>query len=298
MAQRKRSPPTNAISFDLEHWYSATLLRSEVEDPTDRIKDSVGIVLDLLRRHDVRATFFTVGEVAAEFPGLVEEIQNEGHEIGSHGHTHTPLFELTPEEFEDELSRSATAIRRAIGQDPVGFRAPNFSITRKTEWAFRVLQSSPYAYDSSVFPVRTPMYGVSGVSTRPYGISLDNPFPISGRYPSGDDLLEFPLSVLDVGIRLPIAGGFYARVTPLRLLKSGIARLNQRGVPANLYFHPWEFNPDVRRNDVPLHKRFVSFYSIERTEEKLAELFKSFDFGSVYDVLDEQSGGREAVHGH
>lgn len=290
MKRHERTSPTNAISFDLEHWHSATLLRSEVENPIDRIEDSVRIVLDLLRRHDVTATFFVVGEVAAQYPELVEEIRYEGHEIGSHGHTHTPLFELTPEEFEDELSQSATAIRRACGLDPVGFRAPNFSITRGTEWAFRVLQASRYTYDSSVFPVKTPMYGVSGVNPRPYEVSLDDPFPASRSHRPRDTLLEFPLSVVDVGVRIPIAGGFYARVTPARFLKWGIKRLNRRGIPANLYFHPWEFNPDVRRNDVPLHKRFISFHGIERTGEKLGELFNAFDFGPVRGVLDEVAG--------
>ncbi|MDS0295295.1 polysaccharide deacetylase family protein [Halogeometricum luteum] len=278
---------TNALSFDLEHWHSATLLRDEVDDPADRVEESVAIVLDLLRRHDVHATFFVVGELAAEYPRLVRRIRKEGHEIASHGHTHTPLFELTPETFADELRRSSEAIEDAAGVRPRGFRAPNFSITPVTDWAFQVLESSDYLFDSSVFPVKTPMYGVSGASTEPYTVTADSPFGRRNGTPS-NGLVEFPLSVASARVPLPIAGGFYARVLPASVLDRGIRRLNRRGTPANLYFHPWEFNPDVRI-DCSLPKRTVSFAGIERTEAKLDRLLAAHEFGTVGSVLAERA---------
>lgn len=163
-----KSAVENVLSFDVEHWHSATLVRDAVTDPEDHIEDSVEIVLDLLADHDVRATFFVVGEIARTHPDLVARIAAEGHEIGSHGDTHRPLFELTPEEFATELARSTAAIRDATGTTPVGFRAPNFSVTPRTHWAVEALDATQYRYDSSVFPVRTPMYGVSGAPVRPY----------------------------------------------------------------------------------------------------------------------------------
>lgn len=289
MTDRTTGPTTNAISFDLEHWHSATLLESELTDPEDHIERSVEIVLDLLRRHGVRATFFVVGEVADEYPSLVETVRDDGHEIASHGHTHTPLFRLTPDEFEEELSQSAETIERAAGVEPSGFRAPNFSITPRTAWAFRVLESSSFRYDSSVFPLKTPMYGVSGAPLRPYRVERDNPFTATPTNRSADGLVEFPLSATDTKIRFPIAGGFYARTLPVRLLKRGIRHLNRRDIPANLYFHPWEFNPEVRFADCPAHKRFVSFHNIEHTEDRLERLFTSFEFGTVAEVLNRRS---------
>jgi len=286
--------PLNALSFDFEHWHSATLLRPEVTDPIDHIEESTTVVLDLLDRQDVRATFFIVGEVAEEYPELVATIREAGHEIASHGHTHTPLFGLTPEEFEEELATSRGAIRRASGVKPVGFRAPNFSITPQTEWAFRVLESSDYRYDSSVFPLRTPMYGISGAPIRPYRVALDAPFDSLSKERASRGLVEFPLSAVGDRVRLPIAGGFYARLTPTALLRPAIGRLNRRGVPANIYFHPWEFNPAVRTNEPPCHKRFISFYGIERTEAKLEALLSAFEFGTVQGVLEEQElSGRD-----
>jgi len=289
VTDRTNDPVTNAISFDLEHWHSATLLQPEVTNPEDCIKDSVNTVLDLLRRNSVRATFFIVGEVADEYPSLIKTIRDAGHEIASHGHTHTPLFHLTPDRFKEELSRSAEAIERAAGVEPSGFRAPNFSITPRTAWAFRALESSSFRYDSSVFPLKTPMYGVSDAPLRPYYVERDDPFTASSADRSAGGLVEFPLSTTDTKVRFPIAGGFYARVLPVWLLKRGIRHLNGRDIPANLYFHPWEFNPEVRFEDCPAHKRFVSFHNIEHTEDKLERLFTSFEFGTVAEVLNRRS---------
>lgn len=270
------SPVGNVLSFDLEHWHTATLLRDEVGAPTDRVEDSVRIVRERLSDHDTRATFFVVGEVALEYPDVVRALADDGHEIATHGHTHTPLFELTPAEFEDELDRSIDAITDATGTRPIGFRAPNFSITPKTEWAFDVLAESDLRYDSSVFPVRTPMYGVSRAPVRPYRVGGTEPFSDGTDREPG--LLEFPLATFHPMLRLPTAGGFYARLLPTWLLKRGIRNLNRRRIPATLYFHPWEFNPDVPTGSLPAHKRFVSFHGIQGIERKLDALLDAFEF--------------------
>jgi polysaccharide deacetylase family protein (PEP-CTERM system associated) len=279
---------TNALAFDLEHWHSATLLKSSVDDPIDHVEDSVEIVLDILRKRDVSATFFVAGEVAEEYPELIERIWKEGHEIGSHCHSHTPLFDLTPEEFESELDRTSAAIKNAIGVEPLGFRAPDFSITRNTEWAFDVLESKDYLYDSSVFPLSTPLYGVSGAPVRPYHVASDDRFRVDPAGSGADDLVEFPLSAIDLPVRAPIAGGFYARVLPERVLRWGIRRLNRRGIPANLYFHPWEFNPSIQFDSSQYYKRFVSSYGRERIGAKLDGLLGAFDFDTLRSVLEEQ----------
>lgn len=275
----------NVLSFDLEHWYTATLLREEVTDPVDRIEESVGIVLELLERFEVRATFFVVGEVVEKYPDLIREVAEAGHEIASHGHTHTPLFDLSPGAFREELELSATAIEDATGDRPEGFRAPNFSVTPRTRWAFDVLRELGYGYDSSVFPVRTPMYGVKDAPLFPYRVDPRRPFERSGGLET-DGLLELPVAVFHPRVRLPMAGGFYARLLPTAVLERGIRNLNRRGIPATLYFHPWEFNPAVPVDEPPLHKRFVSFHGIERMERKLARLLSTHSFTTCERLID------------
>jgi peptidoglycan-N-acetylglucosamine deacetylase len=275
----------NVISFDLEHWYTATLLRDEVDDPIDRIETSVEIVLDVLDEHETAATFFVVGDVAREYPGLIERVADAGHEIASHGQTHTPLFELTPEAFTEELDASADAIETAIGRRPTGFRAPNFSVTPRTRWAFDALLETGYRYDSSVFPVKTPMYGVNGAPVSPYWVDRRRPF-IDASPTDADDLFELPLAVFHPRVRIPTAGGFYGRILPRWLLSRGISNLNRRGIPATIYFHPWEFNPEVRVDGVPAHKRFISFHGLDRAREKLGELLAAHEFTTCKRVME------------
>ena len=206
---------TNALSFDVEHWYTATLLSDEIRNPQVHIDESVQIVLDLLAEYDVRSTFFIIGAVANEHPELVGKIVDAGHELASHGQTHTPLPQLTPDEFESELKTSRSALEDTTGVSPEGFRAPNFSVTKKTSWAFSKLAASSYQYDSSVFPMRTPMYGVHTTGLRPYQVHLAAPFDSLNPSSRESDIVEWPLAVTDTKPRLPIAGGFYARLLPV-----------------------------------------------------------------------------------
>ncbi|WP_232819699.1 DUF3473 domain-containing protein [Haloprofundus sp. MHR1] len=152
-------------------------------------------------------------------------------------------------------------------------------MTRETEWSIDVLESSDYVYDSSVFPMKTPMYGVSKGSLRPYLVNSERPFEPTTDTTTGESrLVEYPMAVTDTPFRLPVAGGFYARLFPIELLEWGIRRLNRRGIPATLYFHPWEFNPAVSTPDPPFANRFISFHGIDRTAAKLERLLQTFEF--------------------
>lgn len=281
---------TNIISFDLEHWHSATLVQDSVNDPESYLEHSVSIVLDILASHDTRATFFTVGQVANEYPDLISQIFEDGHEIGTHGHTHTPLFDLTPDDFRRELSDSVDAIRRCTGTEPIGFRAPNFSITCETKWAPAILAEHDFQYDSSVFPVKTPMYGVHDAPVAPYHMNPEYPFDPQTDRGSGQ-LVEYPLAVFDASIRLPVAGGFYARVLPQILFERGIRSLNRRGVPATLYFHPWEFNTAIEPPQMAWYQRFISFYGRSKLPNILRNLLEKFEFSSHDCVLETNEWG-------
>lgn len=283
----------NALSFDVEHWHEAALLQDSVTDPTDRIEDSLGRVLQILDRHGVTATFFVVGELAAKYPDLVARIRDGDHELGSHGHVHESVSTFTPRTFRENLARSADAIEDASGVQPSGFRAPNFSVSESVPWVLRELAASDYAYDSSVFPMSTPMYGVAGGPQHPYGVRPDSPFeatpPMDLDSNADRRLIEVPVAVAGRRLRVPVAGGFYARTLPVGVLEWGVRWLNERGIPATLYFHPWEFNPDVVTSAPRIHKRFVSFHGVDTLAGKLDRLLETFAFGTVADVLTDQS---------
>src|SRR5262249_36501341 len=143
----------------------------------------------------------------ARHPDLVRAMAAGGHEIACHGMTHRPLWELDPAGLRDELRASRTVIADILGHDPVvGYRAPTFSLVRRTAWALDVLREEGFRWDSSIFPMRVRLYGVAGA---PAGIYRPSRADLARHDPDGD-LIEFPVAVDALGpLRVPVAGGFY-----------------------------------------------------------------------------------------
>ena len=84
------------------------------------------VVLDLLREHDARATFFVIGERVRERPDDVRRIAAEGHELGSHTLTHPRLTDIGDEEVRAEISGGVDAAQEVLGERLPLFRAPGF----------------------------------------------------------------------------------------------------------------------------------------------------------------------------
>jgi polysaccharide deacetylase family protein (PEP-CTERM system associated) len=150
----------HALTIDVEDWPQSTL---DFSLPiTERAARNTRLLLDILRQHDVRATFFVLGLFAERLPDVVAEIAADGHEIGSHGYSHKPVFGIGPAAFADELSRSVALLEEISGQRVVGYRAPDFSITNESLWALDIIADQGLCYDSSIFPYRNSRYGISG----------------------------------------------------------------------------------------------------------------------------------------
>jgi peptidoglycan/xylan/chitin deacetylase (PgdA/CDA1 family) len=87
--------------------------------------DATPLILDVLKREDVKATFFVLGRHADRWPALVKRMADEGHQIGNHGYFHRKLHRRTPAYVRDDLTRGVEAIERASGVRPRVFRAPH-----------------------------------------------------------------------------------------------------------------------------------------------------------------------------
>jgi peptidoglycan/xylan/chitin deacetylase (PgdA/CDA1 family) len=83
-----------------------------------------GRVLDILAARGVRATFFLVGERAAREPATVRAIAGAGHEVGSHGWSHTSLWLCGPRRTESEIARAKHLLGYLAGAPPTLFRPP------------------------------------------------------------------------------------------------------------------------------------------------------------------------------
>ena len=271
----------NALSIDLEYWYSPELVREYV--PTQKeaqIVEATVPIVDLLDRYKTKATFFVLGEVAEKHPELVKMIFEKGHEIASHAYSHKMLHELGKEKFEEEVSKSVEVLYAITGERPVGFRAPSCSLDNSTSWALEIIAKYGFKYDSSIFPIRTMLYGVPKAPLYPYKPSFQD---IITEDPGGK-LVEFPITAVKLGINIPMAGGFYLRALPLWFVKFAIRRVNKVR-PAIIYIHPWETYSQTPRLRLPLSSRFITYYGIGSSLGKLEALIKDFKFNTVKQVL-------------
>jgi polysaccharide deacetylase family protein (PEP-CTERM system associated) len=274
-----------ALSIDLEDWYHPELVRRSVpaDERTCLVAGATQPILRLLDRYGVKATFFIVGEVAQRAPRLVWQIVQAGHEIGCHGFSHKPLWELTPATLADELAQYRALIEQIVGPKVplLGFRAPTFSLDQRTAWAVDVLADAGYRYDSSIFPLKTPLYGVAGAPDAPYRLSSND---VSRPDPAGR-LVEFPMNVGRIaGLRLPISGGTYLRLLPMPLLTALLRRVGRRQ-PFVVYVHPWEMSPLTPRLRLPAPAWLATYVNRDAALDKLEGLLRQFDFAPLHAVL-------------
>lgn len=258
----------NGLSIDLEDWYHGccAMVGPIVPAGERRVRRNTEIVLDLLAQASVKATFFALGSVAEDDPALLPMIAAEGHEIASHGYSHTLVPLLGPDRFRDEIRRTAGIIVEQCGCRPAGFRAPQWSLGPRAPWAEEILLQEGYLYDSSHNPL-----AIIGNRHGPRA-----PFEIKN---TAGRLLEFPPMVTPSPIgNLPTGGGWGFRFFPRSMIRRTVERLNESGIPAVLYLHPRELDPFGPRLPLSPFRSFVSYGPRTDAGIRLKEFLSSFTF--------------------
>jgi polysaccharide deacetylase family protein (PEP-CTERM system associated) len=214
-----------------------------------------------------KATFFVLGWVAARLPHLVREIHARGHEIASHGYSHTVCYRQSQYELSRDLAGSKKFLEDLIGASVKGYRAPSFSIN---EEVLRLIAAAGYEYDSSYnsFDLHGRYGSIKIQSSHRKGIGLK----ISER------LWELPISNITIGGQVfPVGGGAYFRLIPFRLFRMFVRWILRREKAYLFYIHPWEVDPaQPRVNEALAFYKFRHYVNLERTYPKLCKLICSF----------------------
>src|SRR5690349_13789297 len=141
------------LSVDFEDWHQLVRRAAGASDwdtAEDALRRQTAVLLDRLDSLGATATFFFLGVTARRYPELVGEIVARGHEPACHGFAHERVYRQTRAEFEQDVGAAAELIEALCGRRPVCYRAPAFSITRDTPWAFEVLAGLGFRFDSSL----------------------------------------------------------------------------------------------------------------------------------------------------
>ncbi|MBK7630772.1 MAG: DUF3473 domain-containing protein [Ignavibacteriales bacterium] len=270
------------LSVDVEDWFQVDNLKQAISrDSWDgrlsRVEKNVDVILELLNKNNSFATFFILGWIAERFPQLVKKIHKQGHEVACHGYNHELVYSLSPKKFQEDVFKTKSILENIIGEQIIGYRAPNFSIT---DWAIDVLISLGFKYDSSLFlTVAHNRYG----KLKDYDVSKKPIFELK------NGLYEVMLSNINfAGNKLPWSGGFYFRFIPYIVFKSGINKiLKDKGIYI-FYIHPWEFDPDQPRvKDISLQYKFRHYTNLNKTESKFTKLLKDYSFLPIRNLVSE-----------
>ncbi|MBZ0254965.1 polysaccharide deacetylase family protein [bacterium] len=228
-----------------------------------RIEVGMERCLNLLQKHNVKATFFFVGWLAERYPQIVEWTIEQGHEIGTHTYTHHFVNTLTPDQYIESLQKSLRILRDIAGQDAVtGHRAPAFSLERDKKWQFDALKENGIRYDSSINPHGTYLYGDAQAPRHPYMLH---------------GLLELPPASINwLGRRWPVGGGGTLRILPSLYQAWARKRYIREGFPPVIYMHPWEFLKEHPPLRLPLKLQLIHHWGLGCVERKLNALFSQY----------------------
>lgn len=297
----------NALTIDVEDYFQVSAFEGCVpvadwERHPLRVEKNTRLVLEMLGERGVRATFFVLGWVAGKCPSLVRDIHRGGHEIACHGNNHRRVGTQSRLEFRADIRDSKAALEDLTGEPVRGYRAPSYSISLKTLWAFDELVEAGYLYDSSVFPVRHDFYGIPDWPRFPFTVSRGPGGAWRPQQGAGGaqqaQLFEFPITTLSLwGKNLPIAGGGYFRLFPYRFTRWGLMRINRlEGRPFVFYLHPWELDPgQPRMAGATAKARFRHYLNLDKTEPRFARLLDDFSFTTLRALLLESPCQSAAV---
>ena len=204
------------LSFDIEEFDMPLEYGKEISF-TDQIQISVkgtNIILDLLAKHKLKATFFSTAVFAINAKSVIDRIKTEGHELASHTYFHSK-FE------ENDLLLSKLKLEEISGLPITGFRMPRMMPVSDV-----AIDKAGYLYNSSINPTLLP--------------GRYNNLHISRTHYKVGNVIQLPASVSPT-FRIPLFWISFHNF-PLWYYKYLFAKTYKKDGYVNIYFHPWEFS--------------------------------------------------------
>lgn len=264
---------SNAMTVDVEDYFQVSAFegnvdRSSWDSTPTRIEANMDRILAMFDERGVKATFFTLGWIAARYPAVVLRIVNEGHELASHGWHHTRVNLQSPDDFRDDVRRTKICLEDLGGVAVRGYRAASYSIGASDLWAHDVLADEGYNYSSSIAPIRHDLYGMPNAPRFAFKVA-------------GDRLTEIPVSTVRLfGKNINCGGGGWFRLFPYGFSKWALQRINRNDAQkAHFYFHPWEIDPGQPRVEgVSMKTKVRHYLNLSRMEPRLEQLLLDFQW--------------------
>jgi len=267
-----------ALTFDIETLYGSYLNKSKNGGKVkyEYLINEVDHILRICSDSGVKASFFVVGNLVKEYKDLIRRIADEGHEIASHSMSHAFFYTLDRAGIRAEIMDSKSILEDLCGCHIKGFRAPAWSITNDNQDIFYdALAESGFIYSSSVFPGKTPLFGIPGANPKPHIAK--------------NGIIEFPMPTFKLfGKRMGFSGGFFFRLFPEILISRVHRNYQRRNAPLFYYFHPYEFDVCDYSFIEPLLSRIIVMHNRRNLTPRVKRLTQENNglFCTMHQALD------------
>ncbi|WP_312089509.1 polysaccharide deacetylase family protein [Chryseobacterium sp.] len=204
------------LSFDIEEFDMPLEYNGEIsfEKQLSISQKGVERILDILKKHQVKATFFSTVVFAENSKDLIVRLLNEGHELASHTWFHS--------EFEEShLKKSKERLEELFSVKVTGLRMPRMMPVSKN-----AVEDAGYSYNSSINPTFLP--------------GRYNNLKVSRTYFNEGNVIQIPASV-SPNFRIPLFWLSFHNF-PFFFYKKLASDVLKKDKYLNIYFHPWEFS--------------------------------------------------------
>lgn len=275
----------NLLTFDIEDWFhindSDWVPVSKWSQLDARVTKNTQILLELLKKHNVQATFFVMGWIAEIYPDLVRQIAADGHEIGYHSYYHMRPMHQSAIIFENDLKEGLLLLENIIGKKVEVYRAPNLSLDHKTTWILPILINNGIKISSSA---------KSLVNLK--DDLIPNKFFVWQT--SAGELPEFPLNRLNIpAFPLTYTGSGYFRLFPFWFTNY----LYSKHTYNNGYFHPNDIDAEIPQpKEFGPVRNWLNTVGSATTLHKLYKLLEQHPFFSLGDAYDTIKKENKLIH--
>jgi peptidoglycan/xylan/chitin deacetylase (PgdA/CDA1 family) len=271
--EEKSTNKIAVFSIDVEEWYHLEYFKNSKTDKRKSVMDGLHTFIKIVDKHNIKASFFIVGELIQTLKKTIKNLAIEGHDIGLHSYFHKRPVVQNINEFIKDTKDTITEMKSILPNNSFGYRSPCFAIDR--ERLDEVIKLGIQYDASKITQKEHPLY---------VNLDLDG-FEKQERDIYKKDFFKvFEVSTIKfLGVNIPIAGGGYLRIIPWPIYIWLLKKYLKESTFINFFIHPFELssmNFDLPEN-TPYLTKFRYNYKRNKVEKRLnqiIELLKENDY--------------------
>ena len=271
--EEKSTNKIAVFSIDVEEWYHLEYFKNSKTDKNKSVMDGLHTFIKIVNKHNIKASFFIVGELIQTLKKTIKNLDIEGHDIGLHSYFHKRPVVQNINEFIKDTKDTLSEMKSILPNNSFGYRSPCFAIDR--ERLDEVIKLGIQYDASKITQKEHPLY---------VNLDLDGFEKQERDIYKKDSFKVFEVSTIKfLGVNIPIAGGGYLRIIPWPIYIWLLKKYLKESTFINFFIHPFELssmNFDLPEN-TPYLTKFRYNYKRNKVEKRLnriIELLKENDY--------------------